>query len=59
MKKIQDLNLIELVLFYLALFGIYVMVPSDLVSVRHFIAPVMAILVAVIFLHSLQYLKKR
>ncbi len=59
MKKIQDLNLIELVLFYLALFAIYVIMPSNLVTLRRFIAPVMAILMAIILVHSLQYLKKR
>ncbi len=59
MKKIQDLKLFELLTFYVGLFAIYVLLPQPLHFLRHIIAPLMAVMIAVVFLNSLQHLRQR
>ncbi len=59
MKRIQDLRLTELLLVYVGLFGIYVVTPSSLTIVRQIVAPLMAVLIAVIFFNSLKYFRQR
>lgn len=57
MKRFLELKLIELLAFYIGLFVIYVLLPAPLTFMRHYIAPLMAVTIAVTFLSSLRYLK--
>jgi len=59
MKKIQELKLIELLAVYVGLFIIYVVTPESLTIIRRIISPLMLVAIAVIFLNSLQFFKKR
>lgn len=57
MKRFLELKLYELLLFYVGLFTIYVILPQPLYFIRHIIAPVMGVLIVVVFMNSIMSLR--
>ncbi|HSX15035.1 MAG TPA: hypothetical protein VLE72_03995 [Candidatus Saccharimonadales bacterium] len=55
-ERIQSIRTAELLIIYVALFGLYVIIPFEII--HSLISPAMLILMAVVFINALGYLKQ-